>query len=342
VLQGALQQSEREYVHALSFDCAHAQINCPFICLYVQTMPSQWPSQRFKKAAKTYRMDFEKLVASILAANDIAVVQRSPPLFLEKHLADSLGQAIRFYLRAFFNPVPWKQTPGSDAEEPAVQQSKHRSRVSKMLVMKLPEGLVVADTAIADGAISSVFSAALRVVYLYFGAEVFVSDEYRAPFIPESFCTSEASLHGPGKKKNPITDEAVEAVVSDIHEAQSFRDAAVACRFLSNLMSFPGVREEIAKVCGFECVERYAKKIRGYELIESCPDDAHLVLLCDTNRFFERIDSYKAAMEKLIAPCEKRLDEIAAEFKCGTHTCDVIAFMSTNPPVHTTHSVFSS
>jgi hypothetical protein len=241
----------------------------------------------------------------------------SQPLFLEKRLADSLGQAIRFYLRAFFNPVPWKKPTDGKVEAPAVQQSKHQSRVSELLIMKLPDGVVVADTAVADGAISSVFSAALRIVYLHFGADVFLSDEYRPPTLPENFCNSEASQKGPGKKRSPMSDEAVDAIVSDIHNTQSFRDAAVACRFLSNLLNFPGVREEIIKVCGWVCVEKHANRIKGYKLIELCPDDAHLVLLSDTNRFFARIDSYKMAVEKLIAPCEQRLEQLAITFKCG-------------------------
>lgn len=262
-------------------------------------------------------MDFEKLVASFVP-NDKKSLQPSSPLFVEKYLAESIGQAIRFYLRAFFNPVPWKKMPGDDVQEPSVKQSKHQSQVSGMLMMKLPEGVVVADTAIADGAISSVFSAALRVVYLYFGADAFTPEERRPPYIPDGFCISEASRRGPGKKSKPISGEAVDAIVSDIHEAQSFRDAAVACRFLSNLMNFPGVREEITKVCGWECVEAHAKKILEYKLIDSCPNDAHLVLLSNTKRFFERIDSFKMALEGCIAPCEKRLEEIAVKFKCGT------------------------
>lgn len=295
-------------------------------------MPSQldWPSQRFKKAAKTYRTDFEKLVNCLLPRESQASQASQCPqhLFLEQNLAESIGQAIRFYLRAFFNPVPWKKTPGTDqVAEQAVRQSRHQSRVSEMLVMKLPEGLAVQDTAIADGAISSVFSTALRVVYLYFGANVFLSDEDVAPHVPTDFCTSEASQRGPGKKRKPMSDEDVNQVVSDIHEAQCFRDAAVACRFLSNLMNFPGVREEIARVCGgWPCVEKHAQKIIGYELTECCPDDAYLVLLSDTTRFFQRIDSYKMVLEPLISPCETRLQEMSVKFKCGTFI--IIVFVS--------------
>ena len=262
-------------------------------------------------------MDFEKLVTAMTSGN---AARRLSPLNTEQHLVISLGQAIRFYLRAFFNPVPWKVMPGNEANEPTVKQSKLQSRISQLLVMKLPEGVVVADTAIADGAISSVFSMALGVVFSYFGADAFLSNDYQAPYIPDGFCTSDASLSGPGTRKTPMTDEDVEAVISDIHAAQSFRDAAFACRFLSDLMNFPGVCEEIAKVCGWECVERHAKKIHDYQLVEWCPDDAHLVLLSDTKRFFERIDSYTKAMEKLIAPCEKRLEDMAVTFKCGMFT----------------------
>ena len=186
------------YPNCLSTDCSlTAAFMEPFL---LQTISAEWNSKRFKKAARSYRLDFEKLLNTMTAENT-----PSQSLFLEKRLADSLGQAIRFYLRAFFNPVPWKKPTDGKVELSAVRQSKHQSRVSELLTMKLPDGVAVADTAIADGAISSVFSAALRIVYLYFGADVFLSDEYRPPTLPENFCNSEASQKGPGKKRNPIS-----------------------------------------------------------------------------------------------------------------------------------------
>jgi hypothetical protein len=278
-------------------------------------MPFQWPSRRFEKAALSYREDFEKIVTAI----EIGPAFR-PSLFIEKHLADCLGQAIRFYLRILFNPVRWKQIPGKEAEELPSTVSKVRSRISQMLMMALPEGVTAADSAVADGAISSVFSMALRVVDSYFGYEALSSKQSCTPNIPVRFCQSAASQRGPGTRRNPLPAEDVEMIMSDIHAAQRFLDAARACRFLSDLMNFPGVREEIARVGGWEIVERHARMILQYDLSKLCPNDAHLVVLSDAESFFRRVESYKTAMESSIAPCQQSLGDMEKRFKCGTCT----------------------
>ena len=275
-------------------------------------MPSQWPSRRFEKAARSYREDFEKIMTAI----EIGPAFR-PSLFVEKHLADCLGQAIRFYLRILFNPVPWKQIVGKEVEQLPSTVSVAQSRISQMLMMALPEGVMAADSAVADGAISSVFSMALRVVDSYFGYEALSSKEPCALDVPARFCQSAASQSGPGTRRNPLTAEDVEMIVSDIHAAQGFLDAARACRFLSNLMNFPGVGEEIARVGGWEMVERHARKILQYDLSKWCPNDSHLVVLGDAQHFFRRVESYKMAMESSIIPCEQSLRAMVERFKCG-------------------------
>jgi hypothetical protein len=264
-------------------------------------------------AARSYREDFENLLISI---QNEPSIRRS--LFVEKHLADFLGQAIRFYLRIIFNPVPWKQIPGQKVEQLPSKVSKVQSRISKMLTMELPDGVVAADSAVADGALSSVFSMALRVVNSYFGYEALSSEAYYAPDIPVGFCESAASQRGPGTRRDHMTADDVAAVVSDIHSAQGFLDAFRACRFLSDLIAFPGVREEIARVGGWEMVESHARKILQYDLVKWCPNDAHLVVLSDADHFFPRLESYKIAMESSIADCEQSLRAMRELFTCGT------------------------
>lgn len=276
-------------------------------------MPSQWPSRRFEKAARSYREDFENLLISI--QNESSIHQS---LFVEKHLADFLGQAIRFYLRIIFNPVPWKQIPGQGAEQLPSKIAKVQSRIRKMLTMELPEGVVASDSAVADGAVSSVFSMALRVVNSYFGYEALSSKVYYTPNIPVGFCESSASQRGPGNRRDHMTADDVATVLSDIQTAQGFLDAFRACRFLCDLIAFPGVREEIARVGGWEMAESHARKILQYDLVKWCPNDAHLVVLSDADHFFRRVENYKTAMESSIADCEQSLGAMRERFTCGT------------------------
>ena len=276
-------------------------------------MPYHWPSDRFKKAAHVYREDFETLLITI---ND-DTAERTP-LFVEKHLGVLLGQAIRFHLRTFFNPVPFKvMTPsGVDEDELTSKHSRRQSRITEIVKMTLPDGVVAADSAVADGSISSVVSMALQVIYAYFGADAFLSQEYHALDIPGGFCNGEASQRGICNRNAPLTQDDVAAIVSDVEQAQRFLDAARACQFLSDLMDSAGVREEIAQVGGWERIESHANKILSYGLSKWCPDDAHLVVLGNAEQFLQRVGRYKMEMQKLVASCEQSLAEMGKRFNC--------------------------
>ena len=101
-------------------------------------------------------------------------------------------------------------------------------------------------------------------------------------------------------------------------ESNGFVDAFRACRFLCDLIAFPGIREEIARVGGWEMAESHARKILQYDLMKWCPNDAHLVVLSDAYHFFRRVENYKTAMESLIANCEQSLGAMRERFTCGT------------------------
>jgi hypothetical protein len=247
-------------------------------------MPSQWPSRRFEKAARFYRSDFENL---LIAIKDESFLRQS--LFVEERLADFIGQVIRFYLRIFF--------VATDRED-----------------------------SVSGGGVAPVFSMALLVVNSYCGFEVISSKEYSAPDIPAKFCQSEASqrVHRPRRNGMTADEEAdMATVVSDIHAAQSFLDAFHACQYLSDLMIFPGVREEIVRVGGWEMVERHARMemVEGHartvlqrDLPRWCPNDAHLMLLSDAEHFFQRVKSYKTAAEKSVVNCEQSLEVMRKRF----------------------------
>ena len=106
-------------------------------------------------------------------------------------------------------------------------------------------------------------------------------------------------------------------------ESNGFVDAFRACRFLCNLIAFPGIREEIARVGGWEMAESHARKILQYDLMKWCPKDAHLVVLSDADHFFWRVEKYKTAMESSIANCEQSLEPCESD-SLAVRLCHVL------------------
>lgn len=296
-----------------------------------RSMPGHWPPERIKKPAEMYRQDFEnvmRLLRSGLETPPHGSRSTSIVISVEKQLSEFLGQAIRFYLRQFFNPAPLKVStpPTLTVQEkksvPMSYSSKKRSRISELVSMTLPEGVAVdMDSAIADGSISSIVSAALQCIHSYFGMEGLLSSDEKdvVVSVPEGFCTSEASQRclPTRRSQEPITDEELQAIVDDVCKAQSFQNAAHACRFLRDLMKCPGVQEEIKKVGGWTLVEEYAKKLCQYDLLRCCSDDVHFSLLCNVELLLQRIDRCYSAMEPSILRCQQSLAELSIRFKCG-------------------------
>jgi hypothetical protein len=71
--------------------------------LCAKSMPFQWVPRRFQKAARLYRLDIEKLCQCL--QNSTTLKEADVQLNLEKKLAESLGRAIRYHLRRFFNSI---------------------------------------------------------------------------------------------------------------------------------------------------------------------------------------------------------------------------------------------
>eukprot|EP00521_Asterionellopsis_glacialis_P002710 CAMPEP_0195261680 /NCGR_PEP_ID=MMETSP0706-20130129/9285_1 /TAXON_ID=33640 /ORGANISM="Asterionellopsis glacialis, Strain CCMP134" /LENGTH=124 /DNA_ID=CAMNT_0040315579 /DNA_START=733 /DNA_END=1103 /DNA_ORIENTATION=- len=123
-------------------------------------MPNYWPPQRFANVAKIYRADFACILTALAEYQQIGFDGNS--LILEQRLADYIGRSIRYYLRKFFNPPPLPLTTDEEVD------TSVRSNIHECLVLTVADG-TSRDTAAADGSVSSVFSAAVRYIYNYFG-----------------------------------------------------------------------------------------------------------------------------------------------------------------------------
>jgi hypothetical protein len=289
-------------------------------------MPDYFPPDRFITAAAMYREDFANVTAHLTAAgpDDARQLHRAPLMHIEKQLADKTGQAIRFYLRLFFNPEPLRvtSTPPEELPGATANLTKRRSKVSEILTMTPPEGVATnPNSAVADGSISSVVSKALQCLYVRIGPDALLSPSFDASLLVprQGFCTSAASQRGLPTKKcpEPITEEDIHTMIAEIHDAFTFLEVANACRFLSELVNWPGVTDEIAKVGGWSLVERYAKKIQQHGLLHCSSADAHFAPLSNVGQLFARMEQCRQVMQGPMKECELSLRSFSARFKCG-------------------------
>ena len=280
--------------------------------LCAKSMPFQWVPQRFQKAARLYRLDVEKLCQCL--QNNITLKEADVQLNLEKKLAESLGRAIRYHLRRFFNSIYGKVTEDPGLAEPAF---KRRSKIHEILRMTLPAWYYVGtDSAVADGSISSIFSLAVETIDREFGADAFLATDFQVPPIPDSFCSSEASQRGIERTCTIVSEEDMETVMSDVIAAQSFLTGAKACGFMTELLNWPGVTEEIARLGGWKIIEEFARHFHAFNLKRLAPHEGHFVLLSDVTMLQDRVKQCWTAMEQASKDCTTELNQQWVRFDC--------------------------
>jgi hypothetical protein len=278
-----------------------------------------------KKAVDLYKDDFERILIRLTTH---VGCQAAPTTFLERRLAEFVGQSIRFHLRRLFNPPPLPYTrPKEDKPEtprlPEVPKdpSLRQSRVFEIIDLQLPE--TSRDSAVADGSVSSLFSLALNRIYDFFGMEAFVSaitsqDPIR---LPETFCSSPVSQRGLGTPKQPsapLTPAELQQVLGDIDGVYKFLAAYQACKFLLELTGAPGVKEEIRNMGGWSTVEEYCKILRRHKLHDVCVEDAHFSVLGhagNMERFFAKVEEWLSHMEPKVPLAEIGIANLAKRYR---------------------------
>lgn len=283
-------------------------------------MPFNWPKSRFKSAAEVYASELS-YTQSMLKPDDI-VTQHS---FVRKSLGDFIGRAIRFYLRKFFNPVPLALH--SDGDQ-IPDYSKCRSRVHEIVEMKDDED-DGRDTATADGSISSVIGIALERIVKFFdlNCEMVTREGYKNE---KKYCTTffqrPASLGGLIERGCVIelSESDVSEILSDIEECNIALAGVRACRFIKNLLTWPGVSEAIVEVGGWDKVQCLATLFRKHNLCEEMPAEDHFILLSDVDALVKKIQSDESALNLVEKNCEDYSRKIWKRFRCGTRNKDLL------------------
>lgn len=283
-----------------------------------------------------YKRDFETILNRLETKAKIPIdrlKKGSEVTFVEKRLAEFVGQSIRFHLRKLFNPpvLPYTRADSSgentstmpkpsSLEDPSMRQS----RLHELVKLEVPQ--CARDSAVADGSISSIISTALSNIYNFFGLDGFLSaittdDPIR---VPDNFCTSPASQKGLGTSKKPtapMTKDELSEITKEINQVYDFFAAYNACKFLVHLMKIPGVKEEISAMGGWSTVEQYSRVLRRFGLGTIFLEDAHLAVLGHAGSmqcFFAKIEDWLSYMEPKVPLAEIGINQLAKRYRTRT------------------------
>jgi hypothetical protein len=284
-------------------------------------MPYHWEETRFIEASRFYRKEFELMELAITEPDKAEVVLSKSTI--KKRLGEFIGRAIRFYLRKFFNPAPLVLTSETDENAvfrtPRVESSSIRSRVHELVEMTIPDGAVGLNSAAADGAVSSVFSTALKrgFEFLILNDQIQGSD---SETYVSNFCTSEATEKGLGTKKAPVvlSDSDLEQILLDIEEAQISLAGVRGLTFIRELMHWPGVADAIQRAGGWGRIEQYAGMCKRLGLGYACPEEIYFSILADMDVLLHRLNKGAAAMEITAQESDNSLRQVWRKFRCGT------------------------
>lgn len=266
-----------------------------------------YPPKRVQTLADLYAQDLKTLERRLLHLSP----QCCSHLLVEQRLAQLLGRGIRFHLRTFFNSAPPRMSKTDHAYD---ERATAYSQVNARINMTMLDGHV--NEAVSDAFISALVSNALCRLHEFFGLESLLNATGpldHQHHVPEVFCSSLASQRTLSVRAKDYTESLTEddccSVMQDIQEATAYLAAARAARFLLDLLTAPGVSNEIERMGGWSHVETYASTLWTYDLYKLCRSDAHLVALGNYPALLQRLRTYTATAmtEHVVEQCEQAL-----------------------------------
>lgn len=295
-----------------------------------KAMPFCWPISRFTSASRHYRQEFSYIL-SVISCSTL----KPPMCFVRKTLGDFIGRLIRFHLRRFFNPVPVPlYSDGDDLPD----YSNTRSRVHTLVQMK-DDDEGGRDTATADGSISSVFGIALdrMVEFFELNKELLNRDDYHVEGgYSTSFCKRPASVGGLIERGCVIelSEEDANEVLQDIKEGHTILAGIRACRFIKELLTWPGVSEALHEAGGWTKIETFADMFMKHRLGNETPEESHFTLLANMDRLLNKILIENDLLLVIEQRCEDSLRRLWKKFRCGTRNKELLQL---NPCIKVFH-----
>eukprot|EP00804_Cyclotella_cryptica_P001477 CCRYP_003712-RB/>CCRYP_003712-RB protein AED:0.03 eAED:0.03 QI:190/1/1/1/0.5/0.33/3/619/813 len=278
VLKEARQLTSQVHSLDLAIQCLDEMGSCDIVSeICSNTLIGYFPSSRFKKAIKHY-YDELKDIRCYLAGEDPAL---STHIGVRYRLGDFIGRSIRFHLRKLLNSIP------------------------ESLVDFFFEGCETRwGRAVEDRSISSILNFSLEKINQFMDVcPKLFNDHEELPSFFSKNASALALSHGDKKSHiglKHMTQDELGEIVADMQEARVFLLGARACKFVWELLRFPGVNQHIQSHGGWDSIEAVANVFHDLQLYENS-DNRHFVLL-------RNVDDLTHLLEHMVERCEASVD----------------------------------
>jgi hypothetical protein len=313
---------------ALQLECAKA-------------ISTYYAPKRICKLANQYRHDFRNLsqrlehMSHTIKDSGLSPLQRNktmmlltstegPWLFIEQGLADLLGQAIRYILRVFFYEAPPYLTR-NDLDKPHRTEEDERQRNSKY--SKVAE--IVQLTPERNDNIMALVSAALQRLEEFFDLDFLLRPCTQTEVlqkIPIDFCDSEEARYKLPTRgtPDPIDTPQFVAVMNDVEHTAAFLAAFRASCFLRDLLTTPGVQDEIDRLGEWASVEHYATQMWTFQSHLICPENAHLVVLSNVDTLLSNLHTFCVVMKPREIEALTALRTVKSNYRFSTKSGSIL------------------
>ncbi|CAM9172936.1 unnamed protein product [Chrysoparadoxa australica] len=252
-------------------------------------------------AATFYLREFSDIDPACCSLPPDVGVTPSP---LRSRLGALVSSALRFHLRQLLNaPPPSPSVPELDIFEKPQAERCTRSRIWTIVRLIPAEG--VNGGAAMDGALSSVLTQALLTLHTGGVAEVDSLVSTAEAFI--------AASPQKGSAEQRYSEEWAVAAEDHLVALSSLQAAYRARDFFLELLSWPGISEEVEAMGGWGSVERLAMVLRQLgKVCKASNDDAHFSLMANVSElqawllsssswaWLDRVNKLMARLENLM------------------------------------------
>lgn len=290
VLQQAQQIAQPAHYLDQAIGCLNDMGSCEHISdMCSQTLVGYFPSSRFRKAIKHYKNELMDLRCFLTKETPN---QHESHVGVRFRLRDFIGRSIRFHLRAIMNSLP-------ESIDFLLDGCEERW-----------------GRAVDDRSVSSILNFSLEKVNQFMVEKPKLFDDHEA--LP-SFFTTEASqvilscgkMEGVRSKATlkSIAQDALGDIIADVKEARTFLLGARACKFVWELLSWPGVKRHILDVGGWEQIQCISQVFFDLKLYENSLHQ-HFILLRDVDILIEMLRINVERFEYAIDECETAIRKL--------------------------------
>lgn len=288
VLQEAQQITQPAHYLDQAIGCLNDMESCEHVSnMCSHTLVGYFPSSRFRKAIEHYKKELMDIRCFLTEEQT-----NQHHVGVRFRLGDFIGRSIRFHLRAILNSLP------ESTIDFFVDGCEERW-----------------GRAVDDRSISSILNFSLEKVNQFMIEKPKLFDNEALP----SFFTSEASevilscgiTEGVRTKANlkSIAQDALGDITADLKEARTFLLGARACKFVWELLSWPGVKRHIMDLGGWGQIQSISQVFFALKLYENSLHQ-HFILLRDVDVLVEMLRKNAERFEHAIEMCESAIRKL--------------------------------